>query len=146
MDRKGENKLMIESFTYQVSGVLCHMSHVTCHVSCVMCHMSNATCQLSLVTNAQQPQILPPLTPPLCTLGWFARSPQPKFSSKENKALKQTKKTWTFLQVCQHKWYTLGPEVSSQPESGLSAMAQTHNSWTLPQWAISVKSEKPKLW
>ena len=51
-----------------VSCVRCHISGVTCHMSHVTCHLSPATCHLSL-SQQPQPQTLPLLTLPLCTVG-----------------------------------------------------------------------------
>jgi hypothetical protein len=42
-------------------------------MSGVMCHLSPATCHLSVMPTAQS-QTLPLLTPPLCTVGLFAKT------------------------------------------------------------------------
>ena len=47
-------------------------------MSGVMCHLSPATCHLSVMPTAQS-QTLPLLTPPLCTVGLFAKTKKLRF-------------------------------------------------------------------
>ena len=56
------------------------LSHITCHMSGFMCHISYFMCCVSPVTKRQQPQPhkLPLLTPPLCTVDWYAIMQTPK--------------------------------------------------------------------
>ena len=49
-------------------------------MSGVMCHLSPATCHLSVMPTAQS-QTLPLLTPPLCTVGLFAKTKKLRFFS-----------------------------------------------------------------
>ena len=127
---------------WQVSHITFHVSGVMCQVSDIMFCMLSFTCHLSL---SQQPQSfpsgvptdLPLLTPPLCKLGWFA-------------------KTRKCLEVCLYQRYALQQEVSTPPGSGVSEIAhkntQTHNSRTSQlgdligpvQWANSVKTKEEK--
>ena len=67
-----------------VSCVMCHVSHVTCHVSPVTCHMPPVPCHLSL-SQQPQPQTLPLLTLPLCTVGWNEKLKQEKKMDFEKK-------------------------------------------------------------
>ena len=75
----------------KTSCVTCYVSHVTCHVSCVACHISPVTCHWR---QQPQPQTLPLLTPPLRTVGWFAKTNKPKQISEQpkNQNWKKTKK------------------------------------------------------
>ena len=74
--------------TCHMSGVTCHVSHFmcTCLVSCVTCHMSHVTCNLPLKPT---PTGTATLTPPLCTVGWFAKTLKPPKISKHTKILKK---------------------------------------------------------
>ena len=49
---------------------------VMCHVSCVPCHVSHVTSHLSSLTDTAT--ALPLLTPPVCTVGWFAKTQRHK--------------------------------------------------------------------
>ena len=62
------HKVMVDNkfFSFQL---LCQVSHVSCHISGVTIHVSGDTCHLRKNT---PPQTLPLLTPPLCTVGWYA--------------------------------------------------------------------------
>ena len=55
------------------------LSSVTCHLSPVICHLSPVTSN-----RRQQPQSLPLLTPPLCTVVWFTKT-EPKTETKKFK-------------------------------------------------------------
>ena len=57
-------------------------------MSCVPCHVLWVTCHLSLTLTATD-QTLPLLTPPICIVGWFAKTPTPQKKSKRKKSLKQ---------------------------------------------------------
>ena len=56
-----------------VSHDTCHVPHVTCYVSHVTWYLSPITCHLY-----QQPRTLTLLIPPLCTVGWFTKTKNPK--------------------------------------------------------------------
>ena len=60
---------------------MCRMSPVTCQLSAVSCHQRKQpqTCTNNL------------LTPPLCTVGWFAKTPKPKKKRRRKKSLIQQK-------------------------------------------------------
>ena len=62
---------------HYVSCVMCHVSCVTCHVSPVTCHLSPITCHLSLTPTATATDP-PPTNSPLCTVGWFTKTKNPK--------------------------------------------------------------------
>ena len=78
--------------------VMFHMSCVTCHVSCVTCHISRFTCHMPPVTchSRQQPhpQTFPLLTPPLCTVGWFAKIKKKESKCKISSNNKNNKIAW----------------------------------------------------
>ena len=62
-----------------VPNVTCHLSHVVYHLLPVTCHLSPVTFHLSPTPTATD---LPLLTPPLCTVGWYAKKkPNPKQKS-----------------------------------------------------------------
>ena len=70
----------------------CHMSGVRCQVSCVRCQVSHVTCHLSLTgTATATDRTLPLLTPPLCTVSWFAKTQKPKQISEHKKSSKRQK-------------------------------------------------------
>ena len=87
-----------------VSGVTCQVSDVMCQMPCVMCHFSHVMCRVSHVTcqrQQPQPETLPLLTPPLCTVGWFAKTQKPKLNSKTQKIIDMAK-TQKHIEVCQY--------------------------------------------
>ena len=45
-------------------------SFIMCHMSCVMCNVSHVMCHM--------------LTPPLCTVGWFAKKKNQNLKSRQN--------------------------------------------------------------
>ena len=53
-----------------IKNIICQMSHVMLYLSPVTCHQQ------------PQPQTLPQLTPPLCTVGWFNKT-EPKKEKKK---------------------------------------------------------------
>jgi hypothetical protein len=57
---------------------MCHVSHVNCHLLHVLCHRSLDTCHMSLASTATA-MTLPLLTPPLCSVGWFANTQKQDF-------------------------------------------------------------------
>ena len=61
-----------------MSCVMYHIAHVMCHKLRVNCHLSPVTCY--------QPTVL--LTPPLSTLGWFAKTSPPQKKLKYKKISK----------------------------------------------------------
>ena len=89
-----------------------HVSCITCHVSQVMFHVSLVSCHLR---KQPQPQTLPMETPPLCTVGWFAK----------------TQKTFFFLHKIlsqNFKAHALWPEVSCSWGSFVSDV------WPIYKW------------
>ena len=73
-----------------MSCVNCHMSHITCQMSHVACPLSPVTCHLSLTATATDLTI-PLLTPPLCTVGWLAKTQNTNNNNKKKKPLKRRK-------------------------------------------------------
>ena len=65
-----------------MSHLICNMSHVTFHRSPVTYHISLMPTVTTLIL----------LTPPLCTVGWFAKTPQPKKSKIAKKSSRWSKK------------------------------------------------------
>ena len=72
-----------------------------------MCHMSHVTCHMSLTPTATATATDPSLvTPPLCTVGWFANTPSEQFYFKTQFEIEcrfgghtVTKKFKTILQI-----------------------------------------------
>ena len=76
--------------------IYCHLSWVTrnvsCYIiyfSCIKCHVSPVTYHLSPIPIATTTD-LPLLTPPLCTLNWFAITQTPKTTKRIPDPNKQT--------------------------------------------------------
>ena len=65
--------------------------NVTWHMSPVIFHVSPVTCHLSLMPTATATDF-PPATPPLCTIGWFAKTPKKLFKLKKNHQIFKTTK------------------------------------------------------
>ena len=85
MDRNGKKANKQSDDRSHMSCVNCHGLYVMCHVSCVI----------------PQPQTSPLITPPLCTVGWFAdpKTPNKCQNAKTQRNNIKTKMVWMHVNI-----------------------------------------------
>ena len=87
------------------SCVMFHVSYILCHALCVMYHLSPVTVHVSPVTDGKshRQRLFPLVTPPLCTVCWFAKIQKPNKKNQNAKDYWNGKNPKASRGVCFHQ-------------------------------------------